>query len=259
MNILFGSAFNWAKQLRKIDHIVTVKYSRHFIYYIERNRQDKYGVIIPCHYHEMFVCNEINPPFADKIICCKDSDTIRLLDNKLLFIKWMVNNSYQDYIPRIYKYNDNGKNFFLESMAYPAIYKPNIQSGGRGIYMLHNESDNPLGCKNYTIQEYVDDPTEYVGNFYVKDGQIKFGLAFKGKISGYIKKGNITNYKVEPIKDPIFAEIFSKLNYSGFACANYKKVGNRLLILEINPRLGGSIVHDTKYLNEIISVVIKNM
>ena len=49
--------------------------------------------------------------------------------------------------------------------------------------------------------------------------------------------------------DIIFSCIFNDLNYSGFACADFTIHNNKIIIFEINPRPGGSLIHNEKYLN----------
>lgn len=53
--------------------------------------------------------------------------------------------------------------------------------------------------------------------------------------------------------DNIFNKIFKKLDYSGFACANFIINSNKILIFEINPRIGGSLIHNKEYFMKFLN------
>jgi len=145
------------------------------------------------------------------------------------------------------------------------------------------ESNNNLeldvihNLDNYIIQKYIYEQEEYAGHFYIKDGEIKFSVYFRSKNTGYyITKGAIENYEVIENKsfDEEFGKIFSKLNYKGVACTNFKinniknnnmlacidfkVINNNIIIFEINPRLGGSILNNKIYLQKIYDSIINN-
>ena len=55
----------------------------------------------------------------------------------------------------------------------------------------------------------------------------------------------------------IVDQIFKDLNYSGFAVCDFIIVNDRIVIFEINPRPGGSLIHNEKYLNIFLDKLLE--
>jgi predicted ATP-grasp superfamily ATP-dependent carboligase len=78
-----------------------------------------------------------------------------------------------------------------------------------------------------------------------------------------IKKGKITNYQVtekllNELDDSIFDMIFDNLKYSGFACIDFTIKNENIIIFEINPRPGGSLIYNKKYFDKFIDTIISH-
>jgi predicted ATP-grasp superfamily ATP-dependent carboligase len=65
-----------------------------------------------------------------------------------------------------------------------------------------------------------------------------------------IKYKKIDNFDWTP-----FEKIFTKLKYTGFACIDFKMINSKIKIFEINPRLGGTIVHDPEDFSTLIELI----
>jgi predicted ATP-grasp superfamily ATP-dependent carboligase len=75
-----------------------------------------------------------------------------------------------------------------------------------------------------------------------------------------IKKGGITNYTVlDDINYNTFENIFNHLQYTGFASSDFIIKDNKIIIFEINPRLGGSLVHNKLFINKFINILVKKI
>jgi predicted ATP-grasp superfamily ATP-dependent carboligase len=192
-------------------------------------------------------------------------DNIDILDNKSKFGKYMLE-KFSDNIPITYYYNFDNETFYNYNFTQTEKYivKPNKNCGGVGIDILFYQKNNTpknqillkmkLTMKNQIVQKYINHTEYYCGHFLVLNGIIIEKIYFfsNHKYNNGIKKGRIISYEVMQnlnIDDSIFNKIFYDLNYSGFTNSDFIIDNNKLIIFEINPRPGGSIVHNKKYLN----------
>ena len=138
--------------------------------------------------------------------------------------------------------------------------KPNKGSGGANIKIINNIDYNNLP-KNSTITKYIEHDIYYVGHFLILNGKIIDKVYFynTNNDKNLIKKGKIIDYKVTEelsLDDSIFDMIFDNLKYSGFACIDFTIKNSNIIIFEINPRPGGSLIYNKKYFDKFIDTII---
>ena len=159
---------------------------------------------------------------------------------------------FYKYIPKTYYYNFDNETYindsFINNKNEKLIQKDNYGNSANNIKIIY---DIELNFKNHIIQKYIEHKEYYVGHFLVLNGIILNKIYFysNNKNENGILKGAIQNYQIKNnIKgDNIFNKIFKKLDFSGFACADFIINNNNILIFEINPRIGGSLIHDKEY------------
>lgn len=207
--------------------------------------QNKIQYIIPMTYNQMKYLSAHK--FKCVIIAPKKYELVDNLDNKGKFILLAHKHKFNKYLPKTYIIRDNKTKTF-ESIKYPCILKKSIAFGGIDSVVLTSSvhrTDILTKCGfDYVIQEYIKHDTEYVGNFVVINGKITYSLIFMQKYNSeyYIKKKKMTNYVIVNIDIQPFIEIFTKLKYTGAACADFKIIRSQIKIFEINPRFGGTFV-----------------
>lgn len=175
---------------------------------------------------------------------------IEILNNKSQFVKYMMN-YFPQYISFVHYYHcDKIKEEYfapvIPNIQERYIIRPNSRFGGLGISIL----DNVIAKKNHVIQNYIEHSTEYVIHFLAIDGIIQKHVVFytTHNNSNHIKRGPIIAYDIlDPFPSKyldIFQNICLKLKFSGFANSDFTIVDNQMIIFEINPRLGGSLVRN---------------
>ena len=128
------------------------------------------------------------------------------------------------------------------------------------IYILYEKENLP----NRVISKYIDHTVYYVGHFIVKNGQIIKKIYFRTHNNDplLIKCGAITDFDILNnlglYNDDIYSNIFTKLNYSGFACADFTIIDNNIIIFEINSRIGGSLFTHSSIAYDFFKVLIDN-
>lgn len=222
-------------------------------------KDDKIDIIVPTSHNAMFlVIDNIDliKPLVKKIICPPNKESILTLYDKCLFTQFMKLHKLDNHVPQSYFIYDNKKIVFCENLktiTFPCILKLSVTYGGIGSYVITDMKElyqkiNENKDQNYVIEKYLDNPDEYGGYFYVYEGEIKFAVYYKHttKEKYYIQRGRYMNYEVvkDFAKQEAFYKVFKILNFTGFANANFKIVDGVVKMFEINPRLGGSLVHN---------------
>lgn len=131
--------------------------------------------------------------------------------------------------------------------VFPLIAKPRKGSASKGIRVLSNVVDFKYVAKQedeYLLQEYIQDRTEYTVDCYVSSkGEI---LCVSPRVRLEVVGGEVS--KTETITDnEILAEserTIRRLGLRGAVTLQFLRdnVTNRLMLMEINPRLGGGVV-----------------
>lgn len=206
----------------------------------------KITFILPTRYSQVRFLLEHN--INCKYFCPPNYDNIKVLNNKARFLKYFIDNDLTEWIPQTYVIKTNTINY-NKTIIYPSIYKPCIGSLGSGIRVIKDSSDLKFDTgDNYIIQEYIKNNNEYVGNFIVKDGKIISSIILQETFNDnefYYKNFSAKDYKIIDVTNNViegFNTIFTKLNYTGMACADYKIINNKIVIFEINPRFGATVI-----------------
>jgi hypothetical protein len=186
-----------------------------------------------------------------------------IMDNKGMFAKFMMEN-FINSIPRVYYYSF-AKTKYVDPMCNKCpikmISKPVAGCGGAGIRIV----DRVEPTDDRVISQYIDHTVYYVGHMLVDRGLMikKIYYSCQNNNDKFIKIGAVTNYTVLehdqiPADCSIFERIFTKLNYSGFACIDFIIDSGNILIFEINPRIGGSLIKNKKHLDEFFLTAIRH-
>jgi predicted ATP-grasp superfamily ATP-dependent carboligase len=195
-----------------------------------------------------------------------DLKNIMILHNKAMFAQFMMEH-FMDNIPKTYYYNFddityiytlNNDELLEQNKSIKLIQKPIIGCGGFYNKILNKFEKE----KNIIVSEYIEHKQYFMGHFIVYKGKILNKVFFftSNDNNNFIKRGPITNYKItkeldinidididNAIDDKIFENIFLKLNYSGYAASDFIISNNKIIIFEINPRPGGSLIECPEY------------
>jgi glutathione synthase/RimK-type ligase-like ATP-grasp enzyme len=268
-NILFGTLpwDHWTESIKKLPHnihIIDFIDIDTVIQYIINNKID---IIIALIKQQNFFVNDnydILHQNVKYIFYNKNKQTIDLLNDKHKFNTFLKNNNFSNYLPVTYISCINNKQLMHTKYDFPCIYKLCISSGGASSYVIETKSQlfKELldKTKNYVIQEYISGSYEYSAHMYVLDGIIKFSKFYctHNDKKNYIQKGRMITYDsvFTPSYINVIQDIFTKLNYTGFACVDYKLKNNNPKIFEINPRPGATIVSNVEDFNDMIYACI---
>lgn len=206
---------------------------------IEIIKKERINIIFPTCGYDIIPYSKNKSIFSrmDVLLAMNDYDTIKLCNNKM-----SLYNKLKDYFPVPYTTTKFSK------ISLPCILKPNVGQGSKNIFLCKSKRDidfYSVSFNNLIAQEYlqgeeytVDGLSDFEGRYLFSVPRLRIeiqgGVCIKGKIVNDIEIQNITK------------QIADFLKLKGPFCMQFKRDGNnRLMLTEINPRLGGASIMAT--------------
>lgn len=212
--------------------------------------------IIPATYPQMKVLEHQRHAFAAfgcKLVCCDDFELVQTFDDKVRFIRYMDDYGLMDLVPEVYVVQHDGQRIDYGEIRYPCIFKHAVTFGGTGS-SVHLDPSRPPDLDGvpsdtaYIVQEFIPGNVEYGGHLYLENGAVVRSLYYRGTrdASIQIQRGHMARYdRLETIDEAADIEnIFASVPFTGFACVDFKVVDGRPKVFEINPRMGGTLIHN---------------
>ena len=157
----------------------------------------------------------------------------------------------------------------IDKAKIPFVVKPTNLSSAVGVKYIFNEDDRAnlkTDKKNdCIIQEYVKG-TGVGYSFYCKKGVIAHGYGHR-RLAEFPVTGGASTYRTyyhNNVMHDMASTIVEHISYTGFAMFEFKMTeGDQLYLLEVNPRIWGSINQgmadgNVNYFEEIIGPATKN-
>lgn len=171
----------------------------------------------------------------------------------------------------------------ISSIIYPCIIKPILGRGSHSVFICKNKielmSIHGFQSHLFLIQEYIKNKRDYVAHFVAFNGSIVDMVIYSFDYSDHYHIKRYSNkYKIKQnetkfylnsyfgyFTKQVFDKLLQSVNYNGIGCIDFlytnKITGNiydentvycnnnnqnnpEHYILEINPRLGGSLFYD---------------
>lgn len=235
-NILFSEKEWWDHLLRKGPYAknLNLTFSKFNLETIA-----KYDLVIPLTIPDLEFCIANKDRIPNNPIPFPSINSFNICNDKSLFESFMLQNGFSDYLP---KYN--------AEIKFPFILNKSQDEGGVNTFIVRDNNDldtykDQVNDPNYIKQSIVEGNREYATHVIIKDGKIKNALTIvykfddtvyiKGK-DKYICRNICGNKHLQ-----IFENLLLKMNFNGLCCINYKEKDGLPIILEINPRFGGSL------------------
>ena len=133
-----------------------------------------------------------------------------------------------------------------EEITYPCIAKPRTGSASQGIVVARDESDlKGLDLEKYLVQEYIEDADEYTVDCYVSMLD-RTPLVISPRRRLATAGGEVISTLTVHDSEMLWLThgALAQLGLTGAVTVQYLRERNtgRLLLMEINPRLGGGCV-----------------
>lgn len=136
---------------------------------------------------------------------------------------------------------------------YPYVAKCRHGDTGRGTVIVRDAADEAaqadfLARPDILRQRLLADRFEYAAHFLMRDGRVIFQRTMRHEMHAamQVKGDGAMPRRSRPLgHDPYaadFARLLRALDYQGTACIDYKVEAGRAQIMEINPRMGSSLL-----------------
>jgi carbamoylphosphate synthase large subunit len=158
------------------------------------------------------------------------------------------------------------------SATFPCVLKRTDLNGGVGVVQARSPGDL-FGLRHeglwadqpVLIEEFIPGAKEYVTHVVCSEGRILWHHTFQyvmrddDPIRRPSSRYAFTSTRLEPATLGVFAKILAAFGYDGPANIDFKMRRSRPVVLEINPRLGGSLMRpeNTRILAQSLREIIR--
>jgi carbamoyl-phosphate synthase large subunit len=197
-------------------------------------KKEKIDILIPTVDEELAPLAKFKDKFGDTKVIVSNLNAIETCLDKYKWYKWMTENGFE-----------TPKTWTIETLPneiiFPVIVKPIRGRGSRDTFKCNNYSElNHALAKSHhspLIQEFVSGDEYTIDTICDLQGKL---LSCIPRHRLEIKSGISWKAKTEKIEIPEMRELVEKLGIIGPACIQAKRVGNKMILFEINPRVGGT-------------------
>ena len=236
LNIMFSINRSWEPSISR-----SFKKTRHQIKFAEIPADDirDFDIVVPLSIRDLKYLSENLALIPSNLIPIPSLNSINLCDDKYLFNQTLILKGFGEFIP-----------VMGADLKYPYILKKRYDIAGENSYIVADPFEARkykvlLTHPDYFTQEFIAGPHEYATHLLIKGGEIVRAINVK-----------YCFYSAEPIKGKskqiyqricrcryldIFTSVLNSIGFEGLCCVNYKVCDDRPMILEINPRFGGSL------------------
>lgn len=237
MRILFSDVPEVAPQFEKwfayTDHVIAFGEFREEVL-------GNYDLIVPLHLNDVLRLGTMRQHLAHNPIPLPSDRAIEITSDKLLFHRAMEQNGFANLVPRA-----------GDDVGFPYLLKRRLDEAGRNSVMVMDEAQNRslmegVDSRDYLRQEYIEGRIEYtthallIGGRIVRSLTIRHDMGRVGIVKGPVQPILRTLVRSAHLKT--FSRILRSLDYEGLCNIDFKLRDERPVVMEINPRIGGSLV-----------------
>ena len=234
--ILFSKKDDWEPIIRK-----DFRYTRHRLTFDNFSLENikNHDLIVPLDIDDIFYLNEVRTLIDGNPIPIPTAESARLCDDKYLFNKILIENKFEKLIPRM-----------GDDLKKPYILKKRVDCWGVNSHIITDNKDedkfsNEINSEEYFCQELIYGEKKYATHMIFSKGMAihSINIEYKYDTDIYIKGKNKWLYtkKVDCQYIKLFCSVLELIGFEGLCCINYKVSNHLPLLIEINPRFGGSL------------------
>lgn len=169
------------------------------------------------------------------------AEVVQLCDDKLALNRRLIALGFGAFVPAL-----------LPRMQWPCVLKGRWSTDSTAIHLIRNAEDAARHAGTYDeaayfCQEAVHDPREYASHLVVDNGRIRHHLTNEYHCwEPLFINGGRVSYTRRLVSSPhlhLLERMLAAIGFEGLCCVDYKVRDGRLQLLEINPRLGGSLAY----------------
>jgi len=200
---------------------------------------DDFDLVVPLNVDDALWLSE-HPEYQKKnAIPVPSAQLINLCDDKKSFDDALAAAGFGIHVP-----------FPKKTKVYPYVLKKRRSHSSLNTYIIGDPSDEMnvgtlVDDPEYFTQRLVTGSKEYVSHIIIMDGEVVCELTveitFKTERAVKFRDPELFTRYVRCPDLPVLGAILRSLRYEGLCCFNYKMDNGVLVVLELNPRFGGSL------------------
>lgn len=173
-------------------------------------------------------------------------DHVRLCDDKLALNRFVLDGEFAALVPRLH---DDGP------ARFPYALKKRRDEWGKNSFVIRTAEDERLlaeqiASPDYFRQAYISGHEEYALHVLMVDTKVEYAQTVRYEVepADYILGERAAPKTIDylPAGDhlAIFTRLLASVGYCGTCCIDYKMHEKQPMLLEINPRIGASLMPD---------------
>ncbi len=250
--ILFGDHRTQAPAIERfVDH---ERFDVRFEPFATANLADA-DLVVPLRVDQIEPARAVNAGGRRRAVL-PDRELVELCDDKLAFNLRLIALGFGDLIPDLLGDAPG---------IYPYVRKARRGDYGQGIRMVRGPGEEPGGDEpspDSFCQRAIVGEDEEVLHLLRVDGQVRYALAYRYVMAGALAVRGETDRPVSTVPADVTTAIgpctaiLDALGFEGTCCFNYKLEQGRPMLLELNPRFGGSLVGEVSaYLSAYLAAL----
>lgn len=214
-------------------------------------RAGDFDLVVPLTVPQIAEARALNTADRPRRALLPDADVVALTDDKLTFNERLIALGFGEHVPAL--------------LPDPPDRRPFIRKARRGDFgagcriVRTGEDDEPI--PDSFCQAAVEGAHEDVVHLIRADGTIHLAIACRYDMGRPLTVRGAADRPVAitPIDPapalPVCADVLDALQFEGLGCFNLKWEGDRPMILELNPRFGGSLVGEVTRTLDVLAAL----
>ena len=196
-----------------------------------------FDLVVPLRVEEIAAARAANAD-GRRRACVPDAATVALCDDKLAFNRRLIALGFGAQVPALLPDPPD---------EWPFVRKARFGDYGQGVRLVRSPGDD-VAVPDSFCQRAVAGEAEDVLHFLRLDGAVRFAVSYRYTMGGALSVRGAVDRPLDtrPV-DPApgldqCEPMLAALGFEGLGCFNYKWVEGRAMVIELNPRFGGSLV-----------------
>ncbi len=228
--LLFGHKPGWETAIRSRlagHYAVTFADLRHHV------GASDYDAVVPLTCSDSIHLITSHPDLNFQKFLVPAADTLRMANDKVVFNEFLRAHGYHDHVPG-------------PAGEPPYVFKKRIDEWGIHTRIVEAGEGEEHDGRRYFTQDFVPGSVEYATHLLAWHGEIVYHSSRQYIFAGdrQVKGRGCMPQETHTVPTehlPLFLSIIRDLQYTGFACIDYKLLDGVVKIFELNPRTGFSL------------------